>query len=313
MRKPILAITILAGLFLISMFISLFIENPSFDLSLFQFSVFQTKSSIAIIPVYGSITSDPANINLLNAQSASPEKIKLLINNAKSNPTIKAVIFDINSPGGAVVPSQEIASLVKQLNKTKYAVISDVGASGAYWIASSCDKIIANPLSITGSIGVTSSYFDFTDLFEKYGINYNTLIAGSLKEIGSPYKNLTTAERSIMQNKLNIIHAVFASDVAINRNMTFEQIKSIATGEFYLGLEAKELGLIDDFGNKEKAIEDLKLKLNITNPKIIEYKEEKNLLEMLTKISSYYIGQGIGAAIAAKSASVSENFEIRIW
>lgn len=311
MRKPLLAITILVGLFLTSIFISLFIENPSFDLSSFQFSVFQKESSIAIIPIYGPIISDPANINLLNAQSASPEKIKLLINNAKSNPTIRAVIFDINSPGGAVVPSQEIASLVKQLNKTKYAVISDVGASGAYWIASGCDKIIANPLSITGSIGVTSSYFDFADLFEKYGINYNTLIAGNLKEIGSPYKNLTTAERNIIQNKLNIIHAVFASDVAINRNMTFEQIKLIATGEFYLGLEAKELGLIDDFGNKEKAIEDLKLKLNITNPKIIEYKEEKNLLDIFTKLSSYYIGQGIGAAIIDKTVYASENVGIK--
>lgn len=311
MKKFIWIVVILSGLFFASTFIALFIENPSFNLKDFNIFEVAVDKKIAIIPIYGMIVSENNGVDLFNTQVTSPNKIKIFIENVKSDDSIKAVIFDVNSPGGAVVPSQEIAQMVKELNKTKYAVIGDVGASGAYWISSACDKIIANPLSVTGSIGVSSSYLDYSGLFSKFGVNYNSLIAGGLKDIGSPYKNLSSTEREIMQKKLDIIHYIFASNVAENRNISLEQVSKLATGEFFLGVEAIKLGLVDELGNKETAINEIKQKLNVSNVQIVEYKEQKNILDILSKFSSYYIGQGIAAGLIAKGSSVSDNVEIK--
>lgn len=313
MKKIIWVFVILAGLFLASSLVALMIENPHFDFSSDLFSPVSGGSvNVAIIPIYGEISNSPSGLGLLSTEGTSPEKIKLYINRVKNDDSIKAVIFDINSPGGAVVPSQEIAAMVRDLNKTKYAVISDVGASGAYWIASSCDKIFANPLSVTGSIGVIGSYLDFSELFSKYGITYNSLIAGSLKDIGSPYKDLSEGEREILQKKLNIIHAVFVSEVAYNRNMSFESVAELATGEFFLGVEALQLGLIDGFGNKEGALEEIKKEFNATNVNIVEFKEQKSFIESLAGISSYYIGKGIGASLTEKAASVRNDVDLKV-
>ena len=180
------------------------------------------------------------------------------IKDAGKDSTVKGIILEINSPGGAVVASQEIADAVKSLNKTKYAVIREVGASGGYWIASATDKIIASPMSITGSIGVIGSYLEFSGLFEKYGIGYERLVSGDKKDIGTPYRDLTSEEKTLMENKLRIVHEYFIKQVAMNRHMEIEDVRKVATGEFYLGSEAKELGLIDEFGNKETAIELMK-------------------------------------------------------
>lgn len=280
-------ILVLIIIFLISFIISKII--PSFQ------SV--QEDQIVIIPIQGAISNTGSDLPFSSNQVTSESVINSL-KKAQDNSNIKAVILEINSPGGTVLASKEISDAVKKLNKPKVALIRDVGASGAYWIASSSDKIVADPLSITGSVGVISSYLEFGDLLNKYGVNYERLVVGKYKDIGSPYRNLTDEERNLLQNKINKIDEYFLNEVRKNRNL--KDTKKIETGEFFLGSEAKELGLIDYLGNKDTAIEVAKELSKVKEAKLVEFKEKKSILDILNKISAesfYYLGEGIGSRL----------------
>ncbi|MEK6862969.1 MAG: signal peptide peptidase SppA [Nanoarchaeota archaeon] len=291
-------IGILVLIFLISFLISKLLPN---------FEAVQ-EDEILVIPIYGVISNENSNLPFSSSEVNS-DSIISSIKTAKENKNIKAVIFEINSPGGTVVASKEIADAVKKLNKPKVALIRDIGASGAYWIASSTDKIIADELSITGSIGVISSYLEFSGLLNEYGITYERLVTGEYKDVGSPYKNLSEEERNLIQSKLNKIDQVFLNNVKENRKL--KDTKKIQTGEFFLGIEAKDLGLIDYLGNKEIAIEVAKNLSNIKEAKIVEFKEKKSIFDVLNKLNAnafYYLGQGIGSQLYYESKN--KNLEI---
>ena len=147
------------------------------------------SSKIAVIPIYGTITIGNYN-SLLQQSTTSSSTIINFLNQAEKDKSVKAILLEINSPGGTAVASSEIADKVSSIQKPVVAFIREVGASGAYWIASSCDKIVANPLSITGSISAISSYLEFSDLMENYGVKYEKLTSGEYKDIGSPFRSL---------------------------------------------------------------------------------------------------------------------------
>src|SRR3989344_5153493 len=266
--------------------------------SLFLDSKIISQDSIVILPLHGVITTDGDGSSFIKGESGiSSTETSKKIKELKEDDLVKGVIFDIDSPGGAVVPSQEIADAIKDLDKPKYAVIRSAGASGGYWIASATDKIFASELSITGSIGVIGSYLEFSELFEKYGIDYERFVSGKYKDMGSPYKDLSDEERNLMQKKINLIHEYFVKEVAENRRMDIDKIKKLATGEFYLGLEAKELGLIDEFGDKTKAVDEMKKQLNVTDINIVEEKREISLFELLGSLGAYHFGRGFAAEL----------------
>lgn len=255
------------------------------------------EDEIAIIPIKGVISNTDSEM-LFSSSETSPDKIIDIIKNTEKNKNIKAVIFEINSPGGTVLASKEIADAIKKLDKPKVALIRDIGTSGAYWVASSADKIVADELSITGSIGVISSYLEFSDLLNKYGITYERLVVGKYKDTGSPFKNLTQEERLLIQNKLNKIDEVFLNQIRLNRNL--KDTKKIETGEFFLGIEAKEIGLIDYIGGRDTAIEIAKNLSNVKEARLIEFKEKKSIFDVLNKLNAnafYYLGQGIGSEL----------------
>jgi len=252
------------------------------------------SGNVAKIHIGGNIITQESD-SVFSADTVSSTEIIEQIEDADKNPSIKAIIFEINSGGGSAVASYEIAKAIKKVNKTSVAVIREIGTSGAYWAASATGHIIANEFSITGSIGVLSSYLEFSRLFNKYGITYQRLVSGEYKDIGSPFKNMSKEEENIMQQKIDKIHQVFISKVAENRNMSFDEVSRLATGEFYLGSEALELGLIDAVGDEETAKEYLKEKLNITTIDIAEYKKKPGFLEMFGKILNenfYFMGKG---------------------
>ena len=197
-----------------------------------------------------------------------------------------------------MVASKEIADALKRVNKTKIAVIREIGTSGAYWIAASADSIVANPLSITGSVGVSSSYLQFSKLFEKYGVGYERLVAGKYKDTGTPFRELTPEERELLEKKMKIVHEEFLEDVKKQRGLSESVVDEIAEGEFYLGREAKELGLVDYLGDREFAVELMKEELNISMPKLVKFKKKESLLSMLAKMSSYYFGKGIASELS---------------
>ena len=256
------------------------------------------QDEILIIPIKGIISTSSSSLPF-ESSNANVDSILKELKKAKEDSSIKAVILDINSPGGTVVASKEIANAVKNLNKPSISVIREVGASGAYWVASSSDMIIADELSITGSIGVIGSYLQFSKLMQQYGVTYEELTGGEYKDLGSSFKELEQNERNILQGKIDMIHEFFINDVKENRKLT--DTKRISTGEFFLGIEAKELGLIDKFGNRETAIEEAKKLADLKSPRIVEFEQKRSLLDLLGSVSAtnfYYLGRGIGSELS---------------
>ena len=259
------------------------------------------SGNVALIPIEGVITGSEDSEFIFESVTASPDTIEL-IEKADKNPSIKAIILEINSPGGSAVASEEIANAVKKTNKTTVAWIREIGTSGAYWIASASDHIVANRVSVTGSIRLIASYLEFPGLLERYNITYQRLVAGKYKDIGSPYKEMTQEERELFQQSLDEIRDYFVGEVAKNRNMGKKEVDKMANGLFYLGSQAKELGLVDEIGGKDEVIGYIEKKEGI-KAEIVEYKKEKSLFEVLSRIisrQSFFVGKGIGNSLFEK-------------
>ena len=283
--------TILAFLFLLSIIATSFI---SFLIS----DVADTTGNVALIPIKGTILVDKGG-GFFDEKITSSTKIIENIDKALENPTIKALVFEINTPGGSAVASEEIANAIKKANITSVAWIREIGTSGGYWAASATDHVIASRMSITGSIGVIGSYLELSGLLQRYNITYQRMVSGKYKDLGSPFKPLTTDEEALFQKHINIVHNFFVDEVAANRDLPREKVAEIATGLFYTGVEAQELGLVDELGGKDEVKAYLEKKLNITVD-FIEFKEEVSLFELLSGVfskQSFSLGRGIGASM----------------
>lgn len=142
---------------------------------------------------------------------------------------------------------------VRAQNKTVVAWIREEGASGGYWIATTTNHIVANRMSITGSIGVYGSYLQFDQFLAHWNVTYNRLVAGDRKDLGDPFVNLTSEDKAFYQQKLDKLHSFFIEEVATNRNMSVANVTMLADGQIFLGVEAKEVGLVDELGGKNEA------------------------------------------------------------
>jgi protease-4 len=194
----------------------------------------------------------------------------------KEDPSIKGVILRINSPGGAVGPTQEIYREVVKLKAKKKVFVSmgSVCASGGYYIAAAGEKVYANPSTITGSIGVIMQSVILEELLKKIGVKSNTIKAGELKDAGSPFREMTPEEKAYLDGIVRNIHEQFIKDVAAGRKMEFEKVKSLADGRIYTGLQAKDLGLVDSIGNFYDTVDDMKKALNIKGKPQLVYTEK---------------------------------------
>lgn len=267
--------------------------------------------NVALIPIHGEIMTDTSS-SLFSSGGASSTDIVKLIKKAGDDPNIKAIVFEINSPGGSPVGSEEIANAIKNVNKTTVSYIRDVGASGAYWVASSTNKIYASKASITGSIGVEASYIEFAGLMNRYNVTYRKLTGGKYKDIGTPYRELTPYEEQMLQDQIDVLYNYFIDEVAANRHMDRSKVEDLATGMFYVGAKAKELGLIDEIGGKEEVKQYLEQKLN-TTVEFVEMKPQKSFFDLFSEKmdqQSYMVGRGIGDSIvpgvdSAQSVKVS--------
>jgi len=253
--------------------------------------------NVALIPVKGTISTTGSTGDVLSRGGIKSSTVVKWIQEAEEDDSIKALFFDIDSPGGTPVGSVEIAEAIKRVEKPTVAVIHEMGTSGAYWVASAADKIFANRLSTIGSIGVKSSYLEFAGLMGDYNVTYRRLIAGKYKDIMSPYKEMSLEEQRKVQERLDRLHEIFINSVAQNRGLDVEHVYDIADGYIYFGDEAKELGLIDFIGTTEDAKKMLGKELNIT-VELRKYKEKKGFFDMFTTVmhdASYKVGQGIGS------------------
>src|SRR5919109_1926103 len=172
-------------------------------------------------------------------------------------PWIKAVVVRIDSPGGAVAPTQEIFEEIEKMKKKKplIASLGGMATSGGYYIASACDYIVANPGTLTGSIGVIMQLGNFEELMRKIGVKGFNIKSGEHKDIGSPLQPLSSEGRKILQSLVNDVHGQFVGAVAKGRGIEAAKIRELADGRVYSGAQAKHLGLIDQLGNIEDAID----------------------------------------------------------
>lgn len=174
----------------------------------------------------------------------------------KKNKSVKGIILRIDSPGGGVAPAQEIYEEIRKIRKTKRVVASleSIGASGGYYIACASDRIIANPGTITGSIGVITEFVNIEELLRKIGLKSFVVKSGKHKDIMSPTREPTEEDKRILQEVIDNIHNQFIDAVAKGRNLDRERIVEIADGRIFSGQQARDLGLVDMLGNFQDAV-----------------------------------------------------------
>ncbi len=269
---------------LISGCVALFVSSPEV-----------ITGNVAIIPVVGPITTFGSS-GLFDEDVVVSSEIVRKIEKAAETDSVKAIVFEINSPGGSAVASDEIGQAIKKLEKPTVAWIRQVGASGGYWVASTCDYIFANRMSITGSIGVIGSYLNFAEFIDDYNVSYERFVSGDMKDFGSPFKRVTAKERKYWQSKLDMIHDFFKEEVATNRDLTFEEVDTLADGGVFLGVEAFESGLVDELGGYDE-IEAYLEKLLGEEVEFSRLSTKKSFIEKLAELTSgnsFEIGRGLG-------------------
>lgn len=207
-----------------------------------QGSVGIWSAAVGVIEVRGVIAGDDETIAAIRRFADSDQ--------------IRAVIVRIESPGGGVVPSQEIYRELARLKEKKPVIASlgGVAASGGYYIASACSAIVANPGTITGSIGVIMETANVQGLLEKLGVKGTVIKAGTYKDLGSPLREMTAEERQILKTMLDDVHQQFITAVASGRNMDEAVVRGLADGRVYSGKQAQSLGLVDQLGSFQDAI-----------------------------------------------------------
>ena len=176
----------------------------------------------------------------------------------RDNPSVKAIVLRIDSPGGAVVPSQEIFEEVQKTRaEGKIKLVTSMGnvaASGGYYIAAATDRIVANPGTLTGSIGVIMELANVKDLLEKVGVKSVVIKSGRHKDMASPFRAMTEQDRALLQSVLDDVHAQFIEAVATGRALEVEQVKTLADGRIFTGKQAQSVRLVDELGDLHDAI-----------------------------------------------------------
>jgi protease-4 len=206
------------------------------------------------------------------------------INDYVKDSSIKAIVLRIDSPGGAVAPSQEIYEEVRKAAVKKKIVVSmgSVAASGGYYIASAATKIFANPGTLTGSIGVIMEIPNFAGLMNKVGVKTEVIKSGKHKDIASVFRGIGKEEREILQGALDNVHEQFISAVSEGRKMLIDDVRKIADGRIFTGEQALKEGLVDELGNLEDAVKAAaKLSGIKGEPEVVTKKERFSLTNLL--------------------------------
>lgn len=207
-----------------------------------QFAVPTYGDSIGLVEIEGVILDSEPTVKL--------------INDYMDDHSIKAILVRINSPGGAVAPSQEIYEALKRVRNRGMVVVASmasVAASGGYYIACAADTIVANPGTTTGSIGVIMSLLDYSELLDKVGVQVNNIKSGKYKDVGDGSRKMTAAEREYLQAFLDDAYDQFVGVVADERGIEREQVLRIADGRIYTGQQASRVGLVDILGTFDDA------------------------------------------------------------
>lgn len=243
------------------------------------------KEKIAILYIDGIILGGRKDEGIFSSRITTSDEVVEILKDIKKDKDIKAVVIRLNSPGGSVAAAQEIFDEITKLKKDGRKIVAsfaDIATSGAYYVSLACDQIVANPGTLTGSIGVIMEVHNMEELFKKIGIDFEIIKSGKYKDIGIPTRKLKKDEREILQNLLDDVYNQFISEVSRSRKMKISDVEKIADGRVFTGRQAKELKLIDKLGSFEYAIKTAMTLAKIKGEvKIIEYKDDVSPLREL--------------------------------
>jgi len=245
----------------------------------------QDKGNIGVVEIVGVI--------------ASSKEVSRQIKLFRDDPAIKAIVLRIDSPGGGVGPSQEIYREIIKAKEVKKVIASlgSVAASGGYYAASAADAIVANPGTITGSIGVIMEYANFQKIMEKIGLTPVVIKSGEFKDMGSPVREITPKEMEILQGVADEVHLQFVRDVAAGRSLEQKLVEKLADGRIYTGEKALELNLVDRLGNLEDALEWGAEMADIKGKAVPVYPKEKRLGILKELVSTLFKQVYISGAV----------------
>lgn len=252
------------------------------------------ENKIAIIPVKGILSNESAEGIFLEKPSIV-DVIKQQLEQAADDTRVKAVLLEVDSPGGGITASDMIYHQITKFKagtqKKVVVYMQDVAASGGYYISSAADAIIAHPTTITGSIGVIMPLINVAELINRYGIRDNSIASGNLKEIGSPLKQMTADEADVLKGIIGEMYLQFVKVVSTGRNLDPEAVKKIADGRIYTGKQALEKGLVDQLGYLEDAITLAKNLAGLTEATIIRYEKHYGMGDLFGLMSQKLLQQ----------------------
>ena len=260
-KKDIFVIVGVVLFFIIALF---FVSKGDFFLS---------HKEVGIVRITGTIANSEPIVNWLDDLSR--------------NSNIKGLFIYINSPGGSAVASDEIYRAIKRFKEKRkapvVAYISQVGASGGYYVACAADKIVVNPASITGSIGVIAEFPEFSELLKKVGVQMRVIKSGKNKDIGSPFREMTPKEKEIIEKLIDETYSRFVGIVSEARGIPEERVRTLADGRIYSGEDAVKLGLCDTLGDFITAKELMKRMLKVPKIKLVEMKKPFSIKDFVLK------------------------------
>jgi len=255
---------------------------------LFLVAVFAVMMAAALqgdgLDVEPGFGSGVGLVEVVGPIESSDEPVRLL-NKYRDSRSVKAIVLRVESPGGGVAASQEIYEAVWRARDRKPVVCSmgEVAASGGYYIACACDTIVANPGTLTGSIGALMEFLNAEELIKKVGLRFEVVKAGEVKDVGSFSRRMTPAERAMLQAMLDDVHLQFMEAVADGRGIEMDSLRPYADGRVFTGRQAWHLGLVDTLGTLDDAISIAGKMGGLKDPPrvIRERKRRKSLYDLL--------------------------------
>ncbi|HSJ39103.1 MAG TPA: signal peptide peptidase SppA [Planococcus sp. (in: firmicutes)] len=277
-------------------FASDFADLMSMDTQQFDETVIEEGSSnsrIAVLDVDGAIQDTGDAAPFLGTAGYNHGFFMEQLEQIKEDTTVKAVVLNVNSPGGGVVESAEIYDKITEIQeetgKPFYVSMGAMAASGGYYIAAPAEKIFVNKETLTGSIGVIMQSVNYGELAERYGVDFVTIKSGPYKDIMSPTRDMTDEERALLEEMLDDSYQNFVDIIVEGRDMPKAEVLAVADGRIMNGRQAVEANLADDFGYEEDVIEQLRNDFDLTNAQVFKYGASQSWGSLFTvKVQSLF-------------------------
>jgi protease-4 len=264
---------------------------------------FGSGPRIALLYAVGTIASGKSSFDGFGGAVIGSDTFAQWVKRVRLEPDIRAVIVRIDSPGGSAIASDVIwreLSLVRAANKPLIVSMGDVAASGGYYIAAPADAIVAEPGTITGSIGVVTGKFVLKEMFDKLGIATDQVSDGRMAQLESPFRPFSKEERAKMDEQMQVTYDMFVSRVADGRHTTAAKVDAVGKGRVWTGRQARDIGLVDELGGLDTALQLAKVKAHIdpkSSVQLVVYPPKRNVLDVLANPSGSYTEARLAATL----------------